>query len=62
MEECNMKKEQTEEQVQDHLQEETGCGNNYHSFEVTRSDRVITWVTVVLIVVAIGLVILCVTK
>ena len=62
MEECNMKKEQTEEQVQDHLQEETGGGGNYHSFEVTRSDRVITWVTVVLIVVAIGLVILCVTK
>ena len=57
-----MKKEMTEEQVQDNLKDEEGGGGNYHSFEVTRSDRVITWVTVVLIVVAIGLVILCVTK
>ena len=52
----------TEEQVQDHLQEETGGGNSYHSFEATKSDKAIVWITVVLIAVAIGLLILCVTK
>lgn len=57
-----MKKEMTEEQVQDHLQEETGGGNSYHSFEATKSDKAIVWITVVLIAVAIGLLILCVTK
>ena len=41
---------------------ENGGGGNYHSFEATRGDRVIVWVTVTLIVFAIGLLILCVTK
>ena len=50
MEECNMKKEQTEEQVQDHLQEETGGGSNYHSFEVTKSDKEIVWITIAVVV------------
>ena len=50
MEECNMKKEQTEEQVQDHLQEETGGGNSYHSFEMTRGDKALTWIVVVLLI------------
>lgn len=54
-------KEMTEEQVQDHLQDENGGGGNYHSFEATKGDRVIVWVTVTLIVVAIGLTIyLCI--
>ena len=45
-----MKKEQTEEQVQDHLQEETGGGSNYHSFEVTKSDKAIVWITIAVVV------------
>ena len=57
-----MKKEQTEEQVQDNLKDEEGGGGNYHSFEATKSDKAIVWITVVLIAVAIGLLILCVTK
>lgn len=57
-----MKQEMTEEQVQDNLKDEEGGGGNYHSFEATRGDRVIVWVTVTLIVFAIGLLILCVTK
>ena len=40
---------------------ENGGGGNYHSFESTRGDRVIVWVTVTLIVFAIGLAIyLCI--
>ena len=57
-----MKKEMTEEQVQDNLKDEEGGGSNYHSFEATKSDKAIVWITVVLIAVAIGLLILCVTK
>ena len=57
-----MKKEMTEEQVQDNLKDEEGGGSNYHSFEATKGDKAIVWITVVLIAVAIGLVILCVTK
>ena len=56
-------KEMTEEQVQDHLQDENGGGGgNYHSFEATKTDKAIVWITIVLIAVAIGLLILCVTK
>lgn len=51
----------TEEQVQDNLKDEEGGGGNYHSFEATKSDRVIVWVTLALIAFAIGLTIfLCV--
>ena len=57
-----MKKEMTEEQVQDNLKDEECGGGNYHSFEATKSDKAIVWITVVLIAVAIGLLILCVTK
>ena len=57
-----MKKEMTEEQVQDNMKDEEGGGGNYHSFEATKSDKAIVWITVVLIAVAIGLLILCVTK
>ena len=40
---------------------ENGGGGNYQSFESTRGDRVIVWVTVTLIVFAIGLAIyLCI--
>lgn len=61
MEECNMKNEMTEEQVQDHLQDENGGGGNYHSFEATKTDKAIVWVTIALIAFAIGLTIfLCV--
>jgi hypothetical protein len=57
-----MKKETTEEQVQDHLQDENGGGGgNYHSFEATKTDKAIVWVTLALIAFAIGLTIfLCV--
>ena len=57
-----MKKEMTEEQVQDHLQDENGGGGgNYHSFEATKTDKAIAWVTLALIAFAIGLTIfLCV--
>ena len=56
-----MKKEMTEEQVQDNLKDEEGGGGNYHSFEATKSDKAIVWVTVTLIAFAIGLVIyLCI--
>ena len=55
-------KEMTEEQVQDHLQDENGGGGgNYHSFEATKTDKAIVWVTFALIAFAIGLTIfLCV--
>ena len=56
-----MKKEMTEEQVQDNLKDEEGGGSNYHSFEATKSDKAIVWVTLALIAFAIGLTIfLCV--
>ena len=57
-----MKKETTEEQVQDHLQDENGGGGgNYHSFKATKTDKAIVWVTLALIAFAIGLTIfLCV--
>ena len=50
---------QKEEKYND---KENGGGGNYHSFEATKGDRVIVWVTVTLFVFAIGLLILCVTK
>ena len=52
----------TEEQVQDHLQDENGGGgDNYHSFEATKTDKAIVWVTLTLIAFAIGMTIfLCV--
>lgn len=57
-----MKKEQTEEQVQDNLKdEEGGGGNSYHSFKATKTDKAVVWVTIALIAFAIGLTIfLCV--
>ena len=51
---------QKEEMYND--KENGGGGGNYHSFEATKSDKAIVWITIVLIAVAIGLLILCVTK
>ena len=40
---------------------ENGGGGNYHSFEATKTDKAIVWVTIALIAFAIGLTIfLCV--
>ena len=53
MEECDMKKEMDEEQVQDHLKdEETGGGGSHRS--VNRSERCKTlfWVTLAVMVLA----------
>lgn len=62
MEECDMKKEMTDDQAQDRLKdEETGGGGSQHS--VKRNDRCKTlfWVTLTTIVIAAILIILFAT-
>ena len=50
---------QKEEMYND--KENGGGGGNYHSFEATKTDKAIVWVTIALIAFAIGLTIfLCV--
>ena len=47
-----MKKEQTEEQVQDHLQEETGGGSSQPKVEKeeTKGNKAIVWITIAVVV------------
>ena len=59
MEECKMKKEMTEEQVQDHLQEDEG-GNSGISFKTSTLNGAMTWVALGIIAFAIAMVIICV--
>ena len=60
MEDCNMKKEMTEEQVQDHLQDENGGGNSGISFKTSTWNGAMTWVALGIIAFAIAMVIICV--
>lgn len=62
MEECDMKKEMDEEQVQDHLKdEETGGGGNHHSVKRSERCKTLFWVTLTTIVLAAILIILFAT-
>ena len=55
-----MKKETTEEQVQDHLQDENGGGNSGISFKTSTWNGAMTWVALGIIAFAIAMVIICV--
>ena len=59
MEECKIKKETTEEQVQDRLQED-GVGNSGISFKTSTWNGAMTWVALGIIAFAIAMVIICV--
>ena len=53
MEECDMKKELTDDQAQDHLKdEETGGGGNHRSVKRSERCKTLFWVTLVSIVLA----------
>lgn len=62
MEECDMKKEMDEEQVQDNLKdEETGGGGSRRSVKRSERCKTLFWVTLVSIVLAAILIILFAT-
>jgi len=61
MEECDMKKEMDEEQVQDHLKDEETGGGNHHSVKRSERCKTLFLVTLVSIVLAAILIILFAT-